>query len=1195
MQKTSFYIHRMFVLGAVLASMLFISPARAQETPIPTLVGLAGTHQDELGCPAEWQPGCPKTLLAYDAEDDVWQALFEIQPANDGDKQGPRYKVALNGAWDENYGRNASRGGTDIPLLVTAPGLVKFYYDHKTHWVTDNFNTPIIVAVGDFQTSLGCKKNEDAACLRSWLEDPEGDGIFSFTTRALSAGDYSVSLAKNEQAGSLLAEKRSFTVKKNGDEIYFGYDTVKNEFTINTDGAPKGNLTSLASHWVRRDTILWNVTGSPRYTYSLFYSPDAALELTADGILGGVEIPLTYMSAGPDADIKTKFPHLASYTTLRLADADLAKVPEALKGETAVAVRDQNGKIVDVSGLQTPGVLDDLYTYSGALGVTFDGDTPSLSLWAPTARSVTLHLFADAARPAIEKLPMKLDMFTGVWTLDGTSTWIGKYYLYEVEVYVPSIGRFVKSLVTDPYSISLSTNSLRSQIVDLSSAALQPQGWQTQAKPPLAAPEDIVIYELHIRDFSSSDASIPEKVRGTYLAFTNTESDGMRHLISLAKAGLTHIHLLPAFDIASVNEDKSTWQTVDGVKLAAFPPDSDQQQLAVSAISGTDAFNWGYDPFHYTTPEGSYATDANSSVRILEFRQMVQALNQNGLRVVMDVVYNHTNASGLDEKSVLDKVVPGYYHRLDGVGKVEQSTCCSNTATEHNMMRKLMIDSLVSWAREYKVDGFRFDLMGHHMLADMQAARAALDALTMEKDGVDGKSIYMYGEGWNFGEVANNSRGANAVQQNIGGTGIGVFNDRIRDALRGGSPFGDILEQGFVTGLYFQPNSAERRDARKQKSKMLDYADWIRISLAGNLQNYEIIRANGDKVSARLVLYNGSAAGYTLDPQENIIYAAAHDNETLWDIIQIKASSQAALEERVRMNNLALSLVAFSQGVPFFHAGDDLLRSKSLDRNSYNSGDWFNRLDWTYNSNNWGIGLPSEGRDKWDLFRPLLANPALKVSKGDITFTSQVFRDFLQIRKSSPLFRLRTADDVHKVVSFLNTGPNQIPGLIVMRLTDSGNLDPHYRQIVVLFNAAPQTVRFSADELKVLKFELHPVQAASTDEVMQQTDFDTSTGTFSVPGRTTAVFVLPDEKNASVSAAAIPQIAYPNPDTAYPNPDTAYPNPVTAYPNPDAPYPNPAQAAAGYPNAARSFMQLLSIVVALVAAVMLIFRKQEKA
>jgi len=401
------------------------------------------------------------------------------------------------------------------------------------------------------------------------------------------------------------------------------------------------------------------------------------------------------------------------------------------------------------------------------------------------------------------------------------------------------------------------------------------------------------------------------------------------------------------------------------------------------------------------------------------------------------------------------------------------------------MMRKLMVDSVITWATAYKVDGFRFDLMGHHMLEDMKAVRAALDALTLRKDGVDGKSIYIYGEGWDFGEVANDARGINATQLNIGGTGIGVFNDRLRDGARGGNPFEDPREQGFITGLFTAPSDFPQGDSDQQKSNLLAYADWIRLGLVGNLSEYPIVRANGDLVPGRLVLYNGPAAAYTLDPQENVVYVSAHDNETIFDAIQLKAPADATLSDRIRMNNIAISLVMLSQGVPFFHAGDDILRSKSLDRNSYNSGDWFNKLDWTYESNNWGVGLPPEGRDRWD-----------------------IFREFLQIRKGSPLFRLGTAEDVMDSVKFLNTGSEQLPGLIVMHLTNPDRLDKNYSEIVVLFNASPNEVTFRAPDLAGKEFNLHPIQSESADAVVRASAFDSDSGTFTVPGCTTAVFVL---------------------------------------------------------------------------------------
>ena len=1106
----------LIICATVFASFspAFVPVAQAQGS-IPEMVNIPGTHQDELGCSGEWQPDCENTQLTYDIEDDVWQGTYEIQPANDADKKGPRYKAALNGGWGENYGTNAALNGPDIPLLVTEPTQVKFYYDHKTHWIADSFNKQIVVAMGDFQKQIGCFNDNDATCLRAWLQDPDGDGLYDATTSGIKAGTYIVTFTLNEDVNNIIGEPQQFTVAKDGDAVYFGYDSVKNEFTISTTGAPVGNITKQRAIWISKDTILWKISGGSGLKYALIYSADAKLELSPEGILNGTSVPLTFVSDKPSVEILREYPHLRDYAVFKVTDtSNLANI---LKGQVAVVARSQAGKDVDATGVQIPGALDDLYPYDGPLGVTFDGAVPTLRVWAPTAQSVTVFMYDSEKASYANKLPMQWDASTGVWNLTGDESWKGKYYLYEVKVFAPSTGKIETNLVTDPYSISLSMNSKRSQIVDLNDAELKPQGWDSVQKPALATPEDIVIYELHIRDFSVSDQTVPEELRGTYKAFTVKDSNGMKHLISLAQAGLTHIHLLPAFDIASVNEDKSTWQTVDEDKLKSYPPDSDQQSIAVSAITGTDGFNWGYDPLHYTTPEGSYATDPNGTPRIVEFREMVQSLNESGLRVVMDVVYNHTNASGQSNNSVLDRVVPGYYHRLNGDGAVEKSTCCENTATEHDMMRKLMIDSVLTWATQYKVDGFRFDLMGHHMLEDMAAVRAALDALTLEKDGVDGKSIYIYGEGWDFGEVANNARGKNAAQLNIAGTGIGVFNDRLRDAVRGGNPFDDVRLQGFATGLVLTNNTNEKRNAEDQQILLNNYTDWIRLSLAGNLASYEITRADGKTVPGRLVPYNSAPAGYTDDPQENIVYVSAHDNQTLFDAVQTKAPAEATIQDRVRMNNLALSIVMFSQGVPFFHAGDDILRSKSFNPNSYDSGDWYNKLDWTYESNNFGVGLPLEGTGQWDIYKPLLADPKLDPTKSDITFASAVFRELLQIRKSSKLFRLETGAQIKKDVSFLNTGTEQTPGLIVMRLQDTSNLDPNYQEVLVFFNARPEAITFS-DASLTGSYMLHSIQQNSADATVKQASF--GNGTFNVPGRTTTVFVI--EKAKPVPASTEP-------------------------------------------------------------------------
>ncbi|HYH97828.1 pullulanase-type alpha-1,6-glucosidase, partial [Hyalangium sp.] len=500
----------------------------------------------------------------------------------------------------------------------------------------------------------------------------------------------------------------------------------------------------------------------------------------------------------------------------------------------------------------------------------------------------------------------------------------------------------------------------------------------------------------------------------------------------------------------------------------------------------------------------------DGTTRIVEFREMVQSLNQSGLRVVVDVVYNHTNSAGQDPKSVLDRIVPGYYHRLNGDGNVETSTCCQNTATENAMMEKLMVDSIVTWAKAYKVDGFRFDLMGHHMKSNMLKVRAALDALTADKGGVDGKSIYVYGEGWNFGEVANGARGVNATQLNMPGTGMGTFSDRLRDAARGGGPFSGLQEQGFISGLFYEPNSTNQGTADQQKTLLLQHMDRIRVGLAGNLRDYSFTSAAGMSVKGSDLKYGSDPAGYTLDPQEVITYVSAHDNETLFDAVQFKAPRAASMDTRVRMHNMGISLVALGQGIPFFHAGDELLRSKSLDRNSYNSGDWFNKLDWTYQSNNWGVGLPpaEDNDDNWPIMKQLLADPALKPTPEHIAKAFSHFQEVVRIRKSSGLFRLRTAEEIQQRVRFENTGPQQIAGLIVMHILDErlavvgGTTDA-----VVLFNATDEEQRFASDTFKDVAMELHPVLKESADTVVRNASFATSSGTFTVPPQSTAVFM----------------------------------------------------------------------------------------
>ncbi|HTT18899.1 MAG TPA: pullulanase-type alpha-1,6-glucosidase, partial [Candidatus Sulfotelmatobacter sp.] len=636
----------------------------------------------------------------------------------------------------------------------------------------------------------------------------------------------------------------------------------------------------------------------------------------------------------------------------------------------------------------------------------------------------------------------------------------------------------------------------------------KPWGWDQDVSPPLRSFSDLSIYELHIRDFSVNDFTVPAQDRGLYEAFADQSSDGMRHLRALAKSGLRAVHILPSFHFASVNEDKSKWLFPAG-NLALFPPDGEQQQAAVAATLASPPYNWGYDPVHYMAPEGSYAI--NPDHRVYEYRTMVKGLHDAGLRVIQDVVFNHTNASGEGPNSNLDEVVPVYYHRLDANGNLESASCCPDTAAEHRMMEKLIIDTLVLNAREYKIDGFRFDIMSFMFTYNMQDIQAALRALTPEKDGVDGSKIYLYGEGFNFGDTANNQIGPNASQINLYGFGIGTFNDRIRDGIHGGSPFTDERVQGFATGLFTDSSDYTNStlSSSGQQSQLFQYSDWIDVGLTGNLRDYTFTGSAGTTVTGAQVNYNGQPTGYTKSPVEAINYASVHDNQDLFDQVQLKSSFNDTIAMRARRDVVATSLVTLGEGIPFYQGGDDLLRSKDMDQNSYDSGDWFNKIDWTGQTANWGIGLPiaSQNEGQWPIMIPLLSNLAYTPQPENIAYSAEAFQELLKIRYSSGLFRMATFAEVQKNLTFLNTGPNQVPGLIVMKLDANGGNYGNFKHIVVVFNATTAEVAFHNAALIGFNLHLHPVQQGSSDDVVRQSSFNSASGTVTVPALTTAVFV----------------------------------------------------------------------------------------
>lgn len=872
------------------------------------------------------------------------------------------------------------------------------------------------------------------------------------------------------------------------------------------------SVSGASAHWVDTGYVLWN-TPAATATIKVHSSPTGDLEFDPEtGVTGGSAISGA-AAALPDV-LYDALPHINGLTAYAL-DVDAAVAKSALRGELMAVAYDADGLPLGATRVQIPGVLDALYTAGdndadeATLGVQYDESGIQASVWAPTATSVNLVVY-NTDKSQASKQAMAFDDATGIWSLRGGSDLDRKFYRFEVTVFDASTSNMRTIESTDPYSVSLSTNGRYSQFVNLNDADLLPSGWADQVVPTIANPEDAVIYEGHIRDFSIWDDSVSTANRGKYLAFTELESDGMQHLASLANAGLTHFHMLPANDIASINEDPAAQINLSDTvgelcvatsaaapvcgnfapeitlsdAIASYDPASGDAQALMAYLKGYDAFNWGYDPQHFNAPDGSYATNADGVSRILEMRAMNKALHDIGLRVVLDVVYNHTSSSGFNDNSVFDKIVPGYYHRLNAEsGAIEQSTCCENLAPENRMMGKFMVDSLVLWAKAYGFDGFRFDIMGHIPRDLMLEARTAVQMVDPD--------TYFYGEGWNFGEVVDDARFTQATQLNLAGTEMGTFNDRIREAVRGADLFKDI------------PN--------------LGQMDMLRLGLAGTLKDY-VLKDYKDVLTAGSSF---SWSGYADDPADIINYVSKHDNETLWDKLQYGLPSEMAKGNRVRSQNIAASTVLMAQGIPFLQLGGDMIRSKSMDRNTYDAGDWFNRVDYTMQTNNWNVGLPlaQDNSAAWDAISGLIANTETAVTQEDIVFAADVFKEFLSIRASSPLFRLTTAQDIIDRVGFHNIGSRQTPGLIVMSIDDGSgltDLDSAVDAIVVVINGTSSEQSHTVNT--AAGFTLHPVLANSVDDVVKTASF--TDGTFTVPAYTMAVFVKAQGANQGDGLAA---------------------------------------------------------------------------
>lgn len=531
---------------------------------------------------------------------------------------------------------------------------------------------------------------------------------------------------------------------------------------------------------------------------------------------------------------------------------------------------------VNITGSFSTESFEAEYTYDGDdLGAIYTKDKTAFRLWAPTASKVELNLYKEGSGDnLIETVAMTSDV-KGTWIYEKSGDLKNVYYTYSV-----TVGNTTNEAV-DPYAKAAGVNGKRGMVIDLE--ATNPEGFGNDTKPEFINMTDAVIYELHVRDLSS-DSSSGITNTGKYLGLTETgtkNSDGLATgLDHIKDLGVTHIHLLPSFDYASVDESKDDGQ-----------------------------FNWGYDPQNYNVPEGSYSTDAsNGAVRVEEYKEMVQTLHENGIRVVMDVVYNHTFSS---EDSNFQKIVPDYYYRMVEEGFSNASGCGNETASERAMVRKYIVDSVVYWATEYHVDGFRFDLMGIHDIETMNAIREALNEID--------PSIIIYGEGWTSGDstLAESER---AVKSNTSKLNdIAVFSDDIRDALKG-NVF-DALDKGFVSGKEGMEND-------------------VKYSVVGATSNDQVDYDAYEKFSG----------AWSPSPSQTINYVSCHDNYALWDKLAT-SNPDDSVEDRIKMNNLASAIVFTSQGIPFIQAGEEMLRSKPLEdgtfsSNSYNLSDEVNSLKW---------------------------------------------------------------------------------------------------------------------------------------------------------------------------------------------------------------------------------------------------------
>ncbi|NCC71848.1 MAG: type I pullulanase [Sphingobacteriia bacterium] len=549
------------------------------------------------------------------------------------------------------------------------------------------------------------------------------------------------------------------------------------------------------------------------------------------------------------------------------------------------------------------------------LEMTYTPEKTNFRIWAPTADEAKVKIYHSGTdnEPVMEK-NMKRDL-AGTWVAQFDKDLKNLFYTFQISYN----GEWLEE-TPGIYANAVGVNGKRAAIVDLKET--NPAGWNESVRPLLENYTDIIVYEIHVRDISIHPGSgITNKGKFLGLAEENTvsllgEKTGLSHFKEL---GCTHIHLLPAFDFRSIDETK---------------PDENH-------------YNWGYDPQNYNVPEGSYSTDPyNPATRIREFKEMVAAMHRNGLRVVLDVVYNHT---GYTENSNFNLLVPGYYYRQNKEGGWSNASACGNeTASERPMMRKFMIESLKHWVNEYHIDGFRFDLMGIHDIETMNQISEELRNLN--------PSLFIYGEGWKAGDSPLPDESLALKRFTYKLDSIAAFSDDIRDGIKGS--WSDHTARGFVGGAYDLEESIKFGVVAATEHPQIDYS----------------------KV-------NYSQSPWADQPYQCINYVSCHDNHTLYDKLKI-TNPEDSEADRIKMHKLANTIVMTSQGIPFLHAGVDFLRSKNGVENSYQSPDSVNQIDWN---------RKQMYRSVFDYYRDLIAlrktYPAFRMNSNEAIQQNLKFLD----------------------------------------------------------------------------------------------------------------------------------------------------------------------------------------------------------